>query len=98
MGGQAICTVLLRMQSTNDNSPSSLSFSGPEANRYLALASFTILYYDYFLTLSMEIDNFWKAQHKVSWTSVLFILNRYLAVAGQIPIAFEYFADISPQQ
>ncbi|EED78088.1 predicted protein [Postia placenta Mad-698-R] len=77
------------------------SFSGPEANRYLALASFmflvAILYYDYFLTLSMEIDNLWKAQHKVSWTSILFILNRYFAVAGQIPIALEYFADMSPQ-
>ncbi|KAF9808710.1 hypothetical protein IEO21_07772 [Rhodonia placenta] len=77
------------------------SFSGPEANRYLALASFmflvAILYYDYFLTLSMEIDNFWKAQHKVSWTSTLFVLNRYFAVAGQIPIALEYFADMSPQ-
>ncbi|OSX58651.1 hypothetical protein POSPLADRAFT_1049384 [Postia placenta MAD-698-R-SB12] len=80
------------------SSPSNI-FSGPEPSRYLALISFArlaaILYYDYLLTFSMEVDYFWKQQRWFSWTSLLFILNRYMAVFGVIPIAMEFFADIS---
>lgn len=79
------------------SSPSNI-FSGPEPSRYLALISFAILYYDYLLTLSMEVDYFWKQQRWFSWTSLLFILNRYMAVFGVIPIAMEFFADLSSDQ
>jgi hypothetical protein len=55
-----------------------------------------ILYYDYFLTLPMEIERFWP-QRTFSWALFLFYLNRYLALLGEIPIIILYFLPKAPQ-
>lgn len=60
-------------------------------NYYANLISFSILYYDYLLTLPLEIDRFWfNRQASCSWASFLFFLNRYVSLFGHIPIAMEY--------
>ncbi|KAI0328545.1 hypothetical protein GY45DRAFT_1254664 [Cubamyces sp. BRFM 1775] len=52
-----------------------------------------ILYYDYSLALGTEVDRFWRVGR---WTfaNVLFVLNRYLALLGTIPVIFEFFGDL----
>ncbi|KAI0063002.1 hypothetical protein BV25DRAFT_1915734 [Artomyces pyxidatus] len=62
-------------------------------NYYLALVSFTILYYDYALTIIMEIDVFWPPKNRISFASVLYFLNRYLSVLGQVLVVYEIFVD-----
>ncbi|TDL15684.1 hypothetical protein BD410DRAFT_796160 [Rickenella mellea] len=57
--------------------------------QYFALASITILYYDHVLTLPTEIERIWRP--KLSPVSVIFLLNRYLACLGYIPIIFFFF-------
>lgn len=55
-----------------------------------------MLYYDYSLTISREIEHFWKGA-RLSFASALFVLNRYLGLLGPIPIFFEYFGHhVSP--
>lgn len=56
----------------------------------LHVVQFSILYYDYALTFSREIQLFWK-QPRRSWPFVLFIANRYIAVLGHVPSALYYF-------
>ncbi|OCH88687.1 hypothetical protein OBBRIDRAFT_734008, partial [Obba rivulosa] len=52
-----------------------------------------ILYFDYFLTLPEEIERFWtRSGNTFFWTSLLFVMNRYLPLLGSIPIIFEFFA------
>jgi len=60
------------------------------AESYLNLVSFVILYYDYALTLSMEVERFWTFQ-SFTWASFLFFLNRYLSVVGHLPVFVEFF-------
>ena len=55
-----------------------------------------MLYYDYSLTLSTEIEHFWK-RARISLVSVLFVVNRYLGLLGSIPVALEYFVHFTPQ-
>lgn len=45
-----------------------------------------ILYYDYTLTLSREVEFFWPHENRVGWVSSLYFLNRYVAIFGYIPI------------
>jgi hypothetical protein len=56
--------------------------------------------YDYFLTLGSEIERFWKRRLycQLSFSSFLFLANRYLALFGSIPTALELFkqTDIDP--
>lgn len=52
------------------------------------------LYYDYLLTLSDEIEHFWKSAN-LSIMSVLFVVNRYFGLLGPIAVVIEYFGDIS---
>lgn len=68
-------------------------------NLYLSLVSFTLLYYDYLLTLPDEISRFW-AHKKFSWAAFFFYLNRYVAFCGNIPVFVEYFLNtpVSPQK
>jgi len=61
---------------------------------YLWLISFTILYYDYFLTLSWEVDRVWKTSG-LSWATAFFYFNRYVCLLGHIPVIFEYFWSTS---
>ena len=55
-----------------------------------------MLYYDYSLTLSTEVEHFWK-RARISLVSVLFVVNRYLGLLGSIPVALEYFVHFTPQ-
>lgn len=55
-----------------------------------------MLYYDYSLTLSMELEHFWK-KARLSLVSVLFVVNRYLGLLGSIPVALEYFVHFEPE-
>jgi len=61
---------------------------------YLWLISFTILYYDYFLTLSWEVDRIWKTSG-LSWATAFFYFNRYICLLGHIPVIVEYFWSTS---
>jgi hypothetical protein len=45
-----------------------------------------ILYYDYALTFSREVEFFWPHENRVGWVSSLYFLNRYVAIFGYIPI------------
>lgn len=52
------------------------------------LQTLAILYYDYFMTLPMEIERFWFIR-KSSWATFLFFANRYLAVLGYLPVILQ---------
>ncbi|KAI0669046.1 hypothetical protein C8Q78DRAFT_1080899 [Trametes maxima] len=65
-------------------------------NNELTLVAFAILYYDYLLTLSNEIDHFWRTTN-LSVISVLFVVNRYLGLLGPVPSIVEYFANLPEQ-
>ncbi|OCH91666.1 hypothetical protein OBBRIDRAFT_774740 [Obba rivulosa] len=65
---------------------------GIQVNRFCALVSFTILYFDYFIVFSTEVERFWKG-FTLSWASALFVANRYLSLVASIPILLEYFGD-----
>ncbi|KAJ3770474.1 hypothetical protein FB446DRAFT_705414 [Lentinula raphanica] len=59
-------------------------------NHYVELMEFVILVYDYLLTLDMEIERFWKRDTK-RLASVLFFVNRYLSLVGNIPLVLFFF-------
>lgn len=61
-------------------------------DRYINLVSFVILYYDYALTLSSEVDRFWSSK-SLTWASSFFYINRYLSLFGHIPIIVQDFWD-----
>ncbi|KAI0673081.1 hypothetical protein C8Q78DRAFT_1068538 [Trametes maxima] len=65
-------------------------------NNSLAVASIAVLYYDYCLTFSMEIERFWQSA-RLSLVSSLFVLNRYLGLLGPIPVLVEYFWNLPTQ-
>ncbi|KAH0580209.1 hypothetical protein H2248_001730 [Termitomyces sp. 'cryptogamus'] len=54
------------------------------SNIYLDLVSYTLLHYDYTLTLSAEMERFWSSR-SLSWVSTFFYLNRYLSLFGHVP-------------
>ncbi|KAA1473549.1 hypothetical protein DENSPDRAFT_780287, partial [Dentipellis sp. KUC8613] len=60
-------------------------------NYYLSLIYFTILYYDYLVTLSAEVEYFWLQPRRLNWPSALFFANRYGAILGHIPFVIEVF-------
>jgi hypothetical protein len=45
-----------------------------------------ILYYDYTLTFSREVEFFWPHENRIGCVSFLFFLNRYVAIFGYVPI------------
>jgi hypothetical protein len=51
-----------------------------------------ILFYDYFLTFSAEVDRFWHPRSH-TWASTVFLANRYLALLGHIPLFIRIFQD-----
>ncbi|GLB40565.1 hypothetical protein LshimejAT787_0804360 [Lyophyllum shimeji] len=63
-----------------------------DRSNYINLVSFTILYYDYALTFSMEVERFWCTR-SLSWASAFFYLNRYLVLFGHIPVMVQYYWD-----
>ncbi|KAJ7466818.1 hypothetical protein B0H11DRAFT_2239687 [Mycena galericulata] len=56
---------------------------------YLNAIAFTLLFYDYFLTLEWEISRYWGS--KITWPTVLFFLNRYGTLLGNIPVVIQTF-------
>ncbi|KAJ7041564.1 hypothetical protein C8F04DRAFT_1079269 [Mycena alexandri] len=60
-----------------------------EIIRYLILIPFTIVVYDYALTVKQEVARFWGP--KLTWGTALFYLNRYSALFGTMPVVIEYF-------
>lgn len=52
-----------------------------------------MLYYDYMLTLKDEIAFIWN--RKSGSVTVLYFLNRYISLAGNIPVLLKYFASWS---
>jgi len=51
-----------------------------------------ILYYDYFLTFSREVDRFWHPGPH-TWASIVFFANRYIALLGHVPFLYSAYAD-----
>jgi hypothetical protein len=54
------------------------------------ISAITILFYDYALTLPLEVDRFWNRK-RLSWVSALFYVNRYTSLLAHIPVIAEYF-------
>ncbi|KAJ6503890.1 hypothetical protein C8R45DRAFT_974009 [Mycena sanguinolenta] len=59
------------------------------SNGYFNLVSFSILFYDFFLTLDWEISRYWGTP--LTWPNALFFANRYGTLLGNIPVVMEYF-------
>ncbi|KAF7312956.1 hypothetical protein MKEN_00980200 [Mycena kentingensis (nom. inval.)] len=65
--------------------------------RILLLVPYTILVYEYLLTLSMEVAGFWSRSatgrtRAATFGTVAFFLNRYIPLFGTIPILVQYFS------
>ncbi|OCH89159.1 hypothetical protein OBBRIDRAFT_826707 [Obba rivulosa] len=67
---------------------------GIQINRFCVLTALTVLYWDYCITLPLEIEAFWKKDF-ITLASILFFLNRYVSLLGHIPISLEFFADLA---
>ncbi|CAK5262451.1 unnamed protein product [Mycena citricolor] len=67
-------------------------------NYYSSLVSFTLLYYDYVLTLEWEVARYWGL--RCTAPSVLFFLNRYGTLFGMVPVVMQNFwaAESSPRK
>ncbi|KAJ6576034.1 hypothetical protein DFH09DRAFT_1150244 [Mycena vulgaris] len=59
------------------------------SNYYFNLVSFTLLFYDYFLTLEWEVSRYWGTPF--TWPNFLFFANRYGTLLGNIPVVIQYF-------
>ncbi|KAJ6503857.1 hypothetical protein C8R45DRAFT_973944 [Mycena sanguinolenta] len=59
------------------------------SNYYLDLISFSLLCYEYFITIELEVSRYWGLRPTVP--NVLFFMNRYGMLFGTIPIVFQYF-------
>ncbi|KAJ7305441.1 hypothetical protein DFH08DRAFT_976369 [Mycena albidolilacea] len=59
------------------------------SNAYFDLVSFSILFYEYCITLDWEISRYWGT--RLSWPKALFFANRYGTLLGNIPVVMEYF-------
>ncbi|EIM87608.1 uncharacterized protein STEHIDRAFT_156562 [Stereum hirsutum FP-91666 SS1] len=61
-------------------------------NYTLSSIYFSILFYDYIITFSSEVQHFWLApRNKAAWPSILFFLTRYLTLFGHVLLAIEVF-------
>ncbi|KAJ7480776.1 hypothetical protein FB451DRAFT_1238409 [Mycena latifolia] len=59
-------------------------------SRFLIIVPFTILVYEYLLTLEREASRFWGK--RLTWGSAFFYLNRYSSLLGTVPIVFQYYS------
>ncbi|KAF9058426.1 hypothetical protein BDP27DRAFT_587039 [Rhodocollybia butyracea] len=59
-------------------------------NVRVELVSFAILFYDYLTTLDLEVEYFWNGSSRGLGT-ILFYINRYLSLLGNIPIIIFFF-------
>jgi len=65
---------------------------------YLQVIALSILYYDYLLTITSEIERYWiplargsSPRDVFTWTTFLFLVTRYLGIFGHIPVGMEMF-------
>ncbi|KAJ7085180.1 hypothetical protein B0H15DRAFT_847366 [Mycena belliarum] len=58
--------------------------------RFLVVIPYTILLYDYLLTLEREVTRFWG--RRFTWASGFFFLNRYFSLFGTIPILVQHYS------
>ncbi|KAJ3785816.1 hypothetical protein GGU10DRAFT_434288 [Lentinula aff. detonsa] len=56
----------------------------------VSIISFTLLYYDYFLTLGEEVNLFWSYR-SLTWVTIMFYVTRYFSILGSIPVMFGHF-------
>ncbi|TFY77035.1 hypothetical protein EWM64_g6978 [Hericium alpestre] len=63
------------------------------ANDSLNIVAFIVLYYDYVLTLPMEFECYWQPG-SLNLASGIFFVNRYVALAGHIPIVYQCFVPM----
>jgi len=61
----------------------------PISTYNLNAIGFSVLFYEFFSVLDWEISRFWGAP--ISWSTILFFVNRYGTLLGNIPIVFEKF-------
>jgi len=59
-------------------------------DRCLDAVALALLYYDYLLTVPLEIERIWL-QNKANWNTVLFFAIRYLTVFGHVPVIVQSF-------
>ena len=64
----------------------------PSVKGILLMIKVVLLYYDYLLTLPDEVDRLWHAGPR-SWASIVFFINRYLALVGHVPFVWSVYAD-----
>ncbi|KAJ7214489.1 hypothetical protein GGX14DRAFT_444070 [Mycena pura] len=67
---------------------------------YLEAAQFTLLFYDYLLTLDWEISRYWRRRINGTIPAVLFFANRYGTLLGNVPVVLMNFwtAPASPSK
>ncbi|KAF7350298.1 hypothetical protein MVEN_01333800 [Mycena venus] len=58
-------------------------------NAYISLASFCLLFHDFFLTIEREVSRYWGT--RLTWVTFLFYFNRYGSIFGALPVIAEYF-------
>ncbi|KAI1790905.1 hypothetical protein LXA43DRAFT_890166 [Ganoderma leucocontextum] len=73
----------------SDTDPPQLSADGANLYHIVQAISFTILYFDFFLTLPAEVDRYWTGGR--SWASFFFFVNRYMSVICHVPVIYEFF-------
>ncbi|KAJ7675558.1 hypothetical protein B0H17DRAFT_1080680 [Mycena rosella] len=59
-------------------------------SRFLIIVPFTILVYEYLITLEHEVSRFWGT--RLTWGTAFFYLNRYSSLFGTVPIVFQYYS------
>ncbi|CAK5277908.1 unnamed protein product [Mycena citricolor] len=57
--------------------------------RVLVVIPYTVLVYDYFLTIQLEVSGFWTTSF--TWGSFFFYLNRYSSLLGTIPVVVQFW-------
>ena len=56
--------------------------------------SAAVLYYDYALTITSEIQYYWSPP-SFSLSFALYVVNRYIGLIGPIPLFLEYLFELS---
>ncbi|KAH9962528.1 hypothetical protein BJV74DRAFT_871245, partial [Russula compacta] len=64
-------------------------------NSLIKLSAIVLLYYEYLLTLSREIQFLWPPHNKLGWFTFACLLNRYLPLFGHLPIFLPYLITAS---
>ncbi|RPD76976.1 hypothetical protein L226DRAFT_521645 [Lentinus tigrinus ALCF2SS1-7] len=65
-------------------------------NRIVQTVAFAMLYYDFLLTLPLEVERYWTGGR--SWASVFFFVNRYMAVLCHMPVVYEFFGNMPEER